>query len=310
MKIICLADSVQPAALIQADAPQPGPGRGELLIRVCAAGFTSTELSWYPTSHRKTGEARKGAVPAHEFSGVVVAVGEDVGALEMGREVFGMNDWYSNGAMADYCVAPFFAVAPKPHRLTHAEAAAVPIAALTAWQGLFDHAKLQPGERILVHGGAGAVGVFAVQLARLHGAHVIATSSARNRDFVLGLGAEKVIDYQESRFEECVTGLDVVFDTVGGETLERSWNILRPGGRMVTVVSAAAGSPDARVEQAFFIVEPNQKQLVEVADLLEAGQLRAVVDTVIPLSQAPEAYAGMVPRQGRGKLVVAVGNTN
>ena len=310
MRAVQLADSIQPPVLIQAETPQPRPGRDELLIRVRAAGFTSTELSWYPTSHRKSGEARVRAVPAHEFSGVVAAVGEEVGSLEIGQDVYGMNDWYADGAMAEYCIAPFFAVAPKPRRLTHVEAASVPIGALTAWQGLFDHAKLQPGERVLVHGGAGAVGVFAVQLARLHGAHVIATASARNRDFVSSLGAEQVIDYRESRFEDRVQDLDVVLDTVGGETLERSWSILKAGGRMVTVVSTAQASSDPRVEHAFFIVEPNQKQLAEVAVLLDNEQIRPVVDAVIPLSQAPEAYAGRIARQGRGKLVVAVANMN
>ncbi len=269
-----------------------------------------TELGWYPTSHSKTGAQRDGAVPAHEFSGVVASVGQGVGSLEIGREVFGMNDWYCDGAMADYCVAPFFAVSPKPFCLTHAEAASVPIAALTAWQGLFDHAQLQPGERILVQGGAGAVGAFAIQLARLHGARVVATASAENLDFVSSLGAEQVIDYRASRFEECVRDLDVVLDTVGDGTLERSWSVLKAGGRMVTVVSSAEASTDARVKQAFFIVEPNQKQLSLVGALLDAGRLRPVVDSVIPLSEAPAAYAGQVRRQGRGKLVVAVASVN
>lgn len=184
MRIIRLAGSAQTPALIEDAAPEPRPGQGELLIRVCAAGVILAELSWYPTSHRKTGAPRTGAVPSHEFSGVVAAVGQDVGPLEIGHEVFGMNDWYSNGAMAEYCVAPYFALAPKPGCLTHVEAASVPISALTAWQGLFDRANLQPGERVLVHGGAGGVGVFAIQLAHLHGARVIATASERNRDFV------------------------------------------------------------------------------------------------------------------------------
>jgi NADPH:quinone reductase-like Zn-dependent oxidoreductase len=308
MRILRVDDSVQPPSLIEDDAPRPRPGRGELLIRVGAAGLILTELSWYPTCHRPTGEARTGAVPAHEFSGVVAAVGKDVGNLEIGREVFGMNDWYSDGALAEYCIAPYFAQAPKPPCLTHAEAASVPISALTAWQGLFDNGKVQNGERVLVHGGAGAVGGFAIQLARLHGAHVIATASARNSDFVSSLGAGRVIDYQESRFEDCVKDVDVVFDTVGGETLERSWSVVKPGGRVVTVVSTAENSTNARVKQAFFIVEPNQKQLVEVGALLDAGLLRPLVDSVIPLSQAPDAYLGKARRQGRGKLVVEIAN--
>jgi NADPH:quinone reductase-like Zn-dependent oxidoreductase len=306
MRALRLDDAHEPPALVPVDLPQPAPGPGELLVRVCAAGVITTELSWYPTSHTKTGERRSGAVPCHEFSGVVADVGEDVGSLEKGREVFGMNDWYSDGAMAEYCIAAFFGVAPKPKHLTHAEAASVPISALTAWQGLFDHAKLQPGETVLVHGGAGAVGLFAVQLARLHGAKVIATAAERNRDFVLSLGAAEVIDYRQSRFEECVKDLDVVFDTVGGETLDRSWGVLKPGGRMVTVASTAEPSVDPRVAKAFFIVEPNEKQLVEVAGLLDAGRLRTVLDRVVPLAEARELFAGKTSRKGRGKLVVAV----
>jgi NADPH:quinone reductase-like Zn-dependent oxidoreductase len=307
MRVVSLANSVQPF-LIEHEAPKPRPGRGELLIRVRAAGVVQAELFWYPTLHNRSGGIRTAAVPAHEFSGIVAAVGADVGALEIGREVFGMNDWYADGAMADYCVAPFFAVAPKPDFLTWAEAASAPISALTAWQGLFNHAKLQPGERVLIQGGAGAVGVFAVQLARLWGAYVVATASARNCELVSKLGANKVIDYQTCRFEECAGQMDVVFDTVGGDTLDRSWSVLKPGGRVVTVVSTAADSADPRVKRAFFIVEPNQKQLFEIAALLDGGQLQPVVDTVVPLSQAPDLYAGRVPRHGRGKLVVIVAN--
>ena len=309
MRAFRLEEYGQPAALIQQDVPRPVPGRGELLIRVCAAGFIAAELSWYPTTHTKTGAARVGAVPGHDFSGVVAAAGAEVGCLEIGQEVFGMNDWYSDGAMADYCVAPYFAVIPKPPSLTHVEAASVPISALTAWQGLFDHGKLQKGDRVLIHGGAGAVGVFAVQLARRNGAHVVTTASAQNREFLLSLGVEQVIDYRVERFEELAREIDLVFDTVGGETLDRSWSVLKPQGRLITVVSTVEASTDPRIKEAFFIVEPNQKELAEITKLLVSGQLRPVVDAVIPLSQVPEAYAGRVPRNGRGKLVVAVDGT-
>ena len=306
MKTIRVADPSTGRGLVEADAPQPRPGRGELLIRVIAAGVTPTELLWYPTTHSATGEQRRGAVPGHEFSGVVAEVGEEVGSLEIGHEVFGMNDWFSDGAMAEYCVAQYSATALKPHRLTHVEAASVPIGALTAWQGLFDHARLQAGERVLVHGGAGAVGVFVVQLARLHGAHVIATASERNADFVSGLGAEQVIDYRASRFEGYVGTVDVVFDTIGGETLERSWAVLKPRGRMVTIAAGGEETQDSRVKQAFFIVEPSQKQLSLIGELLAAERLRPVPDTVVRLPEAPRAYAGRVERSGRGRVVVAV----
>lgn len=290
--------------ILMANAVEPKPGKTELLIRVMAAGVITTELQWYPTSHRKTGEPRAGAVPGHEFAGVVAAVGEDVGSLEIGREVFGMNDWFEDGAMADYCIAPFFAVAPKPRSLSYVEAASVPISALTAWQGLFERARLQPGERVLVHGGAGAVGTFAIQLARLHGADVIATTSDANIDLVKKLGASHAIDYRTSRFEEFVKDMDVVFDTVGGTTLERSWRTLKSGGRLVTIVSAAEDSTDPRMQQAFFIVEPNQKQLYAIADLLDSGRLRTVLDAVVPLASAPDVYAGKVARLHHGKMVV------
>jgi len=296
--------------VLEDNVTEPKPGAGELLVRVHAAGVIATELGWYPTSHTKTGQVRSGAVLGHELSGVVEAVGEGVGRLEVGREVYGMNDWFCDGAMAEYCVTPFFAVAPKPDRLTHVEAASVPISALTAWQGLFDRANLQPGEVVLVHGGAGSVGVFVVQLAKLHGARVVATASAWNAGLVASLGAERVIDYRGSRFEDEAGLVDVVFDTVGGETLGRSWGVLKPGGRMVTIVSEAESSTDPRIQKAFFIVEPNQKQLYEIAGMLDSGRLRTIVDSVRPLSQAPEAYTGVAPRQHRGKVVIAITNPN
>ena len=157
-----------------------------------------------------------------------------------------------------------------------------------------------------MHGGAGAVGIFAVQLARHRGAHAIATASARNLDFVRELGAEQGIDYHAGRFEDSARDLDVVFDTVGGETLERSWGVLRPGGRMVTIAASVEGATEERVKQAFFIVEANQRQLIEVGGLLASGRIRTFVDTVVPLAQAPAAFRGEARRAGRGKVVVAV----
>ncbi len=191
--------------------------------------------------------------------------------IAVGREVYGMNDWFSDGAMAEYCLTQPSWVAPKPSSLSHAEAASVPIGALTAWQGLFERAKLEAGERVLVHGGAGAVGVFAIQLAHWRGAHVVATASSRNVDFVSRLGADQVIDYSAVRFEEKAREMDVVFDTVGGETLRRSWGVLKQGGRMVTIAADGEETTEDRVKQAFFIVEPNQKQLIKIGELLETG---------------------------------------
>jgi NADPH:quinone reductase-like Zn-dependent oxidoreductase len=191
--------------------------------------------------------------------------------------------------------------------LTHVEAATVPIGALTAWQGLFDRACLQAGERVLVHGGAGAVGIFAIQLARSRGAQVTATASARNLAFVSQLGAAQVMDYRAVRFEDNVRDMDVIFDTVGGDTLQRSWAVLKPGGRLITIAADSETTTDDRVKQAFFIVEPNHSQLTQIGSRLEAGDLQPVVDAVLPLTRASEAYTGGVrQRRGCGKLVVAV----
>ena len=208
MRTMRLSDAAEGPVLVEKDVPRPQPGKEDLLVRVHAVGDTSKELIWYPTTHNKSGETRSRAVPGHEFSGVVAAIGEGAAGFAVGQEVYGMNDWFADGATAEFCLTQPTSVAPKPVTLTHAEAASVPIGALTAWQGLFDRARLQAGERLLVHGGAGAVGVFAIQLARRHGAHVTTTASARNRSFVSELGAQLIIDYQSVRFEEHAREMD------------------------------------------------------------------------------------------------------
>ena len=303
MKVFRYNDSPDAPALVAGTASVPKPKAGELLIRVHAAGVTPTELQWSPTTRALDGSVRTGAIPGHEFSGVVEA--GDPGWI--GREIFGFNDWFADGATAEYCLTVPANIAEKPARLSHAEAASVPIGALTAWQGLIDRAKLQPGERILCHGGSGAVGVFAIQLARRIGAHVITTASARNFDFLTQLGAAECIDYHTDRFEEKVGNVDVIFDAVGGETLKRSWDLLKPGGRLVTIAADSEGTNDKRIEKAFFIVETNSKQLADVAALIDQGELQAVVDAIVPLENAAEAYGGKIRnRKGRGKVVLTV----
>jgi NADPH:quinone reductase-like Zn-dependent oxidoreductase len=293
--------------LIASALPQPQPGEGELLIRVRATGVTPTELLWYPTTHTKQGGAHTRAVPGHEFSGIIAAVGKGSDGFNVRDEIYGMSDWFADGAVAEFCLTQPQNIAMKPKSLTHELAATVPIGALTAWQGLFDRAKMQSGERVLIHGAAGAVGLFAVQLAHLRGAYVIATASARNAEFVKQLGADEVIDYETSRFEDQVGNVDIVFDAVGGNTLNRSWTVLKPSGRIVTIAADSEATADQRVKDAFFIVEPNQEQLLEVAKLLDAGSLKAFVSAVVPLKEASIAYSRAVPdKRGYGKVVVAV----
>jgi NADPH:quinone reductase-like Zn-dependent oxidoreductase len=211
--------------------------------------------------------------------------------------VYGLNAWYRNGASAEYCEARVADIAGKPAGVDHVHAAATPISALTAWQGLVERADLAAGQRVLIHGAAGRMGTFAVQLARWRGARVTGTASAANLDFVRSLGAEEVIDYRAERFE------DVVFDTVGGETLERSWGVLKPGGRLVTVAASGERTTDERIRAAYFIVEPSQAQLAEIARLIDGGALKPVVGAVFPLAEARHAYQY---KPVRGKVVLRV----
>jgi NADPH:quinone reductase-like Zn-dependent oxidoreductase len=295
--------------LVASEITQPKPGPGDLLIRVHAAGVTPTELLWSPTTQTKDGAPRANAIPAHEFSGVVAAVGSDVRDFRVGQEIYGMNDWFAEGALAEFCITQPASIAPKPNNLTHTEAATVPISALTAWQGLIDRAELRPGQRVLIHGASGGVGIFAVQLAHDRGAHVIATAAARNRDFVKQLGANEFIDYATQRFDELTSDIDVVFDGVGGETFARSFRVIKPGGRVITIAASAESeaATDERSKNAFFIVEPNQNQLIEVTNLIEAGKLKPFVDAAVPLENAASAYDGSLKnRQGRGKIAVEI----
>src|SRR5215471_7912843 len=266
MKAIRLHIRGGPEALVYEEAPQPHPQAGEVLVRVHAAAVTPTELLWGPTWKTRTRADRPfPIILGHEFSGVIAARGAGVTDWAVGDPVYGLNDWFADGAQAEYCVAPAAPLAPKPHTLEHVQAAVVPISALTAWQALFERARLRAGQRVLIHGAAGSVGSVAVQLARWHGVHVIGTASAQNLDFVHALGADEVIDYRATRFEERVRDMDAVLDTVGGETLQRSRGVLKSDGTLVTIAAQSEEIKDPVVRDAFFIVVANGPQLAEIA---------------------------------------------
>jgi NADPH:quinone reductase-like Zn-dependent oxidoreductase len=293
-----------PEALVYGSATMPEAGEGEIVVRVRAAAVTPTELLWVTTWTTRAGEPRLfPIIPGHEFSGEVQGVGPGVNDVAVGEAVFGMNDFFGDGAQAEFCVARTVDVAPKPKSVDHATAAVVPISALTAWQGLAERAKLARGERVLVHGAAGNVGLFAVQIAHGIGAHVIATASGHNLEFVRSLGANEVIDYRTRPFEDAVTGVDVVFDTVGGDTLARSWAVLRLGGTMVTTAADAEHTREQRVKDAFFIVEPNREQLTRISRMIDAGKLLVFVGAAFPLQEASQAYPHK-PVRGKNVLVV------
>jgi NADPH:quinone reductase-like Zn-dependent oxidoreductase len=293
------ASGPDPASLACETIPVPEPGPGELLVEVQATAVTADELSW-PESWP--------AIPCHDLSGLVAAAGPGVRGWSPGDEVYGLVGFDRPGAAADYVTAPVAELAPKPSSIDHLAAAAVPLGALTAWQALHEHARLQPGQHVLVHGGAGGVGAYAVQLAAAHGAQVSATASARDAGYVVSLGAGQVIDYAD-RFEDQLSDVDVVIDPVGGDTMARSWPVLRPGGILVAI----ADEPDGHggrddVRSRYFVVEPDGAQLRELASLVDSGQLKAAVSQIFPLSALPEAFAAQRARSAPGKVIIEVGD--
>lgn len=289
-----------PARLVyeQLETPQPGPG--EVLVRVHAAAITRDELEW-PAD-------RLPATPSYELSGVVAAVGPGVGEVAIGESVYALSGFDRDGAAADYALVPQEFLAAKPTSLGHVESAAIPLAGLSAWQGLFDHGRLSEGQRVLVHGAAGGVGSFAVQLAHGRGAHVIGTASSGNVETVRRLGADEVVDHTTTRFEDVVDQVDVVFDTAGGDRLERSPAVVRAGGRLVSVAvepSQKAGTEHG-ISAVYFVVEPNHEQLVELARLVDRGELRPTIDEVFPLAEARRAFERSLGGSRRGKIVLRV----
>ena len=307
MKAVYLSKKGGPESLISGRILRPHAEQRQVLVKVHATAIMPTEVQWDPTFQTQSGAPRPfPVVLSHEFSGIVERTGPDVSGFQPGEEVFGLNDWFTNGAQAEYCVVDETGLARKPKSLNHTEAAVVPISALTAWQGLFDKANLQRSQRVLIHGAAGSVGMFAVQLARWRGANVIATASAGNLDFVRALGADQVIDYRTTRFEAVICDVEVVFDPVGGETLDRSWKVLKPGGKVVTVATVSERSHESRVRDAFMIVRADGSQLARIASLIDAGELRVYLEQTFELAEAREAYAKAGQGGKRGKVALRV----
>lgn len=290
-----------PEKLVYEDIPKPVLSEGDALVRVYACGVSPGELSWSPTE-------RLPVVLGHEISGIVEAPARDVREVKAGDAVYALTDFLRDGGAAEYIAVRGTDLAPKPNSLDFVQAASVPLSALTAWQALFDHGGLTNGQTVLIQGASGGVGSFAVQLARWRGARVIASDAARNADFLRRLGAEEVIDYASERFENRVSDADMVLDLVGGETLERSWGVLRRGGVLVTTVAPIPQEEGAvhGVKGVFFIVKPSRQQLTEIARLIDEGHVRPMVDTVFPLERAREAFEKGLSRQARGKLVLQV----
>ncbi|HVP76473.1 MAG TPA: NADP-dependent oxidoreductase [Thermodesulfobacteriota bacterium] len=301
MKAIRLHVRGGPEKLVYEDVPKPVPLPDEALVRVYACGVTPTELSWSSTE-------RLPVVLGHEIAGVVEALGPDVTEVRVSDAVYALTDFWRDGGAAEYVVVRGRDLAPKPKFIDYVQAAAVPLSALTAWQALFDQGGLTKSQKILIHGAAGGVGSFAVQLARWRGARVTATASARNFDYLRGLGAEDVIDYATEKFENRVYDADMVLDLVGGDTLERSWGVLRRGGVLVTTVAPVSQeiASTHSVQGIFFIVKPSRPELMEIARLINGGYVRPKIEAVFPLERAREAFERGLSRHVRGKFVLQV----
>ncbi|MFE2285626.1 NADP-dependent oxidoreductase [Streptomyces sp. NPDC059443] len=306
MRAIVVSQWGGPEVLTETEIERPEPGFNEILVRVHAAGVNPVD--W---KTRASGALIPwGPVPmvGWDVSGTVAAVGPGVTLYQPGDEVFGMPRFpVPAGGYAEYVAAPARHFARKPAALTHVEAAALPLAALTAWQSLTDTAELRPGQRVLVHAAAGGVGHFAVQIAKALGAYVIGTASASKHEFLRSLGADELIDYRTTDFEDAVSDVDVVIDAVGGDYGARSLKVLRPGGHLITLNGPDQVPADAEgFRTGWTMVEPDFAGLKAIAALVDEGSLRPAVDTVLPLEQAAKAHE--IGELGRttGKIVLTV----
>lgn len=290
------------------DAPRPVPAADEVLIRVHAAGVNP--LDWKVRAGYLQGMLNYAfpVIIGTDVSGVVEEAGADVTGFQAGDAVYGYVDVTRAGAYAEYVAVPATMVVRMPQSLDHVQAAAVPLGALTAWQSLFDTAELDAGQTVLIHGAAGGVGTFAIQLAKLRGARVVGTASGHNLDFLRQLGADEAIDYTTTRFEEAVRDVDLVLDAVGGETTQRSWGVLKRGGMLISLpgqsspeIAAAHG-----VRQPAFYTRASAQDLTEIAGLIDAGQLKPIVGRVFPLQEARHAHELSESGHARGKIVLRV----
>jgi NADPH:quinone reductase-like Zn-dependent oxidoreductase len=307
MKAAVIRRFGSPSEIVIADVARPQPADREVLVRVKAAG-----VGPWDALIREGKSVTSPVLPlilGSDLAGVVEAVGAAVSDLQLGDEVFGVANEQFTGGYAEFASAPASMLARKPATLDFISAAAVPVVAVTAWQMLFEYAHAVAGQKVLIHGAAGSVGAFAVQLAKDAGLHVFATASGQDADYVRSLGAENVLDYRSSRFEGAVQPVDIVIDTQGGEVRERSMGVLREKGILVSVASPI---PDDIIRRfgaraVFFLVEVNTARLNKIRELFDVGRLRADVGTVLPLAEAKRAHEMLAGApHARGKIVLDV----
>jgi NADPH:quinone reductase-like Zn-dependent oxidoreductase len=308
MKAVRIHNYGGPEVLRFEDAPRPTPGSGELLIKVHAAAVNPVDGKIRAGSMKDIVPLVLPFIPGWDVSGVVETTGSGVTKFKQGDEVYARPDLSRNGAYAEYVVVKEAETALKPRSVDHVHSAAIPIVASTAWQALFDHAALGNEQRILIHGASGGVGSFAVQLAKWKGAYVIGTASTENQAFLRELGVDEAIDYEKTRFENMVDDVDVVLDTIGGDTRTRSWKVLKKGGILVSIIGPPSADEAAKhgVRSAFFSAQTNASQLAEIAKLVDSGRIYPIVETVLPLAEARRAHELTEKRHARGKIVLKV----
>jgi NADPH:quinone reductase-like Zn-dependent oxidoreductase len=308
MKAIRIHSYGGPEVLQHEDAPRPKPRAGEVLVRVHAAGVNPIDWNVREGYMKDFWPHKFPLILGWDLSGVVEEFGRGVSRFKIGDEVYSVPDPTRDGAYADYIVVRESELALKPNSLHHIRAAAVPLAALTAWQSLFDTAQLQPGQRVLIHGGSGGVGHFAVQLAKWKGAYVFATASTKNQDLLRELGVDEPIDYTQQRFEDVARNIDIVLDPIGGDTQERSWQVLKKGGALLSIVQppSAEKAKELGVRAAFVASHPNGAQLTAIAEVIDSGNLKAVVNRILPLTEVRRAHELSQTGHTHGKIVLRV----
>jgi NADPH:quinone reductase-like Zn-dependent oxidoreductase len=298
MKAITVTDQTAgTTGMALADRAGPQPAINDVLVEVRASGFVNTELTWPSTWADRLGRDRTPTIPGHELAGVVTALGYGTTGLSIGQRVFGLADWYRDGTLAEYVAMEARNLAALPDDVDFTVGASLPISGLTAWQGLFDHGRLQKGQRVIAHGAAGAVGAMVTQLAHEFGAHVIGTGRERDRQKARDLGANEFVDLDTERLED-VGPVDLVFDLIGGEIGKRSARLLRPGGAIVSVVGPIE-EPPADGRAIDFVVEADRAQLGEIVQRVRDGRLHTNVGTVATLDDAVAAFNSTERRPGK-----------
>jgi NADPH:quinone reductase-like Zn-dependent oxidoreductase len=303
MKAIRIHQYGGPEVLAQVEMQRPTPGPNEVLIKVQAASVNPVDWKLRAGHMKEVFPLTFPSTLGWDVSGTVEETGDKVTQFKRGDEVYAL---LTGGGYAEYAVAREAVVARKPQTLDHIHAAAVPVTGLTAWQALFEVAQLRAGQKVLIHAAAGGVGIFAVQFAKARGAYVIGTASSKNQAFLHELGVDQAIDYQKTRFEEAVRDVDVVLDTIGGDTQERSFKVLKKGGILVSLVQPPSPESAAKygVRALFYGAHASSSDLTEIARLIDSGKVKPVVETVLPLADARRAHELSQSGHTRGKIVL------